>query len=107
MKLARFLFLGMAAMLVSPAWPNCGHAGEEAGPGIRNDAIPDSQDVLAQALESNSEKRAAPPRGFRSGNVQPRSLPRDAARRNEHGFTVSFPSGAPIPTPTVYDGKLY
>ena len=39
--------------------------------------------------------------------MTPRKLDAKAIRLEEKGFTITLPSGAPIPTPTVYKGKLY
>jgi outer membrane protein assembly factor BamB len=64
-------------------------------------------DILATAKEWNSDKFASPPTQFRAGNVTPRQLDANATTTTKDGFTIQLPSGAPIPTPTVYKGKLY
>jgi outer membrane protein assembly factor BamB len=64
-------------------------------------------DVLAKVCEWNSDKFVAPPTDFRQGHVTPRKLEDKALSKNEQGYTVKLPSGAPIPTPSVYRGKLY
>lgn len=65
------------------------------------------QDVLAEVKAMNSDKYAPPPTEFRKGHVTPRKLPENAIQKQKGGFTVSLPSGSPIPTPAVYDGKVY
>ena len=55
----------------------------------------------------NSDKFAAPPTQFRPGHVTPRKLDAEALTRTAGGFTVQLPSKAPVPTPSVYKGKLY
>jgi Ca-activated chloride channel family protein len=64
-------------------------------------------DITAQVKELNSSKYASAPTSFRSGHVTPRKLDDKAIHLQEKGFTITLPSGAPIPTPTVYKGKLY
>ena len=64
-------------------------------------------DITAQVREMNSDKFAAPPTKFRPGHAKPRQLDAKAIQVNETGFVVKLPSGAPIPTPTVYKGKVY
>src|SRR4029077_14231080 len=50
---------------------------------------------------------AAPPTQFRGGHVVSKKLDAKAIQKTETGFSIKLPSGAPIPTPTVYKGKLY
>lgn len=64
-------------------------------------------DMLAKMREWNSDTFAAPPTQFRQGQVTPRKLDEKAVTRTADGFTVQLPSKAPIPTPSVYKGKLY
>src|SRR6266851_4394463 len=63
--------------------------------------------ITAQVREMNSDKFAAPPTQFRTGHVNPKKLDAKAIQKTQTGFTIKLPSGAPIPTPTVYKGKLY
>jgi Ca-activated chloride channel homolog len=69
--------------------------------------VPEKTDITAQVQEMNSSKYALPPTQFRAGHVTPRQLDAKAIHLEEQGFTITLPSGAPIPTPTVYKGKLY
>ena len=62
-------------------------------------------DILATVKERNSDKFAAPPTQFRSGNVTPRQLDAKATTTTKDGFTIQLPSGAPIPTPSVCKGS--
>jgi outer membrane protein assembly factor BamB len=64
-------------------------------------------DIVATVREWNSDKFASPPTKFREGKVTPRQLDDKAITSTKEGFTIKLPSGAPIPTPTVYKGKLY
>jgi outer membrane protein assembly factor BamB len=64
-------------------------------------------DLLTTAKEWNSAKFASPPTTFRKGHVKPRALPARAVAATKNGFVVSLPSKAPIPTPSVYQGKVY
>src|SRR6516225_6189947 len=68
---------------------------------------PEKTDITAQVREMNSDKFAAPPTQFRTGHVNPKKLDAKAIQKTETGFEISLPSGAPVPTPTVYKGKLY
>ncbi|MCS7167692.1 MAG: hypothetical protein RMI91_05420 [Gemmatales bacterium] len=64
-------------------------------------------DITARVQEINSPKYAEPPKRFRSGHVQRKTLDPSMVTRTKNGFLIKFPSRAPIPTPTVYQGKLY
>ncbi len=64
-------------------------------------------DMLATVKEWNSDKFAAPPTQFRQGTVTPRKLDDKATTATKDGFVIQLPSGAPIPTPSVYKDKLY
>lgn len=68
---------------------------------------PEQTDITAQVREMNSDKFAAPPTKFRPGHVKARQLDAKAIANTETGFTIKLPAGAPIPTPTVYNGKLF
>jgi outer membrane protein assembly factor BamB len=64
-------------------------------------------DMLPTVKDWNSDKFAGPPTKFREGKVTPRMLEEKAITETKGGFVVQLPSGAPIPTPSVYDGKLF
>lgn len=64
------------------------------------------EEITEQAREMNSSKFAAPPKQFRPGHAN-RSQRQVKLDRQKNGFSIQFPSGAPIATPTVYQGKLY
>src|SRR5271167_1907701 len=64
-------------------------------------------DITDKVREMNSDKFASPPTEFRTGHVNPHKLDAKAVKKTETGFSIKLPSGAPIPTPTVYKGKLY
>jgi Ca-activated chloride channel family protein len=68
---------------------------------------PEKTDITAQVQEMNSARYASPPSEFRVGRVTPKALPAEALKKTDDGFTIKLPSGAPIPTPTVYKGKLF
>ncbi len=82
-------------------------SGEEARPAGKTVKPAETIDILATAREWNSAKFAGPPSSFRQGHVTPRKLDDKALNATKTGFTVSLPSKAPIPTPTIYDGKVY
>lgn len=67
---------------------------------------PGKIDILTDAKAWNSDKYIAPPTEFRKGNVTPRELDDKAFSKTEAGFVIQLPSKAPVPTPTVYKGKL-
>lgn len=64
-------------------------------------------DITAKVREINSAKFASPPAEFRVGSVNPHKLDAKAITKTKTGFEIKLPSGAPIPTPTLYKGKLY
>jgi outer membrane protein assembly factor BamB len=64
-------------------------------------------DFTREAHEMNSSKFAEPPKEFRQGHVTPRKLEESALSTSKKGYRVQLPSKAPIPTPTIYRGKLY
>src|SRR5262249_33409675 len=64
-------------------------------------------DFTREANEMNSYKFAGPAKEFRQGHVTPRKLAASALSTSKKGYRVQLPSKAPIPTPTVYRGKLY
>lgn len=68
---------------------------------------PEKTDITQEVREMNSDRYASPPTKFREGHVKPRPLDAKAFQKLETGFVISMPSKAPIPTPTVYKGKIY
>lgn len=65
------------------------------------------EEITPQVREINSPKFASPPNQFRPGQAQPKCLVPQMVQRTENGFVIKLPSGAPVPTPTIYHGKLY
>src|SRR4051812_33999292 len=95
-SLAMALFVGCCyALAKTPA------------PADEPDKVKEPVDITAQVKDMNSSKFASPPTEFRTGHVKPRTLDAKAIHLEEKGFTITLPSGAPIPTPTVYKGKIY
>lgn len=76
-------------------------------PRIKADDPPADKDITAEVKEWNSAKFASPANTFRAGHVTPRKLDAKAITNSPTGFTIQLPSKAPIPTPTVYGGKVY
>jgi outer membrane protein assembly factor BamB len=68
---------------------------------------PEKGDITAKVREMNSDKYAAPPTQFRPGHVEKKALDAKATQKTDTGFVIQMPSGAPIPTPTVYKDRLY
>ncbi len=68
---------------------------------------PEKTDITGAVREMNSDKYAPPPTKFRTGHVNAKALDAKAIKKTDTGFTIQMPSGAPIPTPTVYKDKLY
>ena len=68
----------------------------------------ESTDITAEVQRmNNSEKFAGPPVPVRPGKVVPRVQDVGTFKDTAKGFTIQLPSKAPIPTPTVYKGKIY
>lgn len=92
-------------LLAACAWlphPSTHAATEPADPSTA--AKQDNDLAWAQAMNDAGH---APPATFRAGHVTPRTLPEAATARSEGRFEVRLPSGAPITTPAVYDGRVY
>jgi outer membrane protein assembly factor BamB len=81
--------------------------GEEPKPVRKPAKAEGNTDMLATVKEWNSDKFAAPPSTFRAGHVTPRKLDDKAVTSTQNGFVVQLPSGAPVPTPSVFAGKVY
>ncbi|MFO0823662.1 MAG: PQQ-binding-like beta-propeller repeat protein [Gemmataceae bacterium] len=68
---------------------------------------PADKDITDDVKSWNSDKFTSPPTTFRPGHVTPRKFDAKALAKTESGFSIQLPSKAPIPTPTVYNGKVY
>ena len=68
---------------------------------------PLGEDILQKARDWQAAPNPKPPTEFRAGHVTPRKLDKDALQAKPGGFEVTLPSGAPVTTPTVYDGKVF
>ncbi len=97
--LASLLLLSLNAVHSDPP--------KEAKKDAKKSSEPETTDFTAQAKEMNSDKFAAPPTSFRVGHVTVKALDAKAITSHAKGFEISLPSNAPIPTPTIYKGKLY
>jgi outer membrane protein assembly factor BamB len=64
--------------------------------------VAQGEDVLAEVKKANSSAFPAPPKTFRSGHVTVRPLDPKMVSARADGFSIEFPSHAPIVTPTVY-----
>jgi outer membrane protein assembly factor BamB len=64
-------------------------------------------DIGATVREWNSDRYFSPPTHFRPGHVTPRPLDERARTGTKNGFVWQMPGKTPVPTPTVYEGKLY
>jgi Ca-activated chloride channel homolog len=62
-------------------------------------------ELIADTL--NAKGTPKPPSQFRRGHVTPRAFDRGALELTPTGFSIAFPSRAPIPTPTVYDNRVF
>ena len=92
---------GAATLLVGDKPPTKSQAKQKV------DAPPKEIDITKQAQQYNSAKYASPPTKFRPGHVTPRKLPKGALKKEKNGFVIQLPSKAPIPTPAVYQDKVY
>ncbi len=82
-------------------------AAEEPKPSDKTAKADAPTDILATVKEWNSDKFAAPPTQFRQGNATIRPVEVKATTATKNGFVIQLPSGAPIPTPSVYKDRLY
>ena len=101
-RLAGWLLVMLPFVLAVVRLPAIEPKADEASAGK-----PPEVDVTAAVRELNSDKYPKPPSDFRPGHATPRKLDPTAIKKSDQGFTIKLPSGAPIPTLTVYDGKLY
>jgi outer membrane protein assembly factor BamB len=96
--LSTCILIAIAAVRLPAAEPNANQPPSGKPPEV---------DVTVAVRELNSDKYPRPPSDFRQGHVTPRKLDPAAITKTDKGFTIKLPSGAPIPTLTVYGGKLY
>jgi Ca-activated chloride channel homolog len=68
---------------------------------------PEEVDILDDYKRIHAEGFPKPPTQFRQGHVTPKKFPAKGLTKTKSGFELTMPSGAPVPTPTVYKGKLY
>jgi Ca-activated chloride channel homolog len=73
----------------------------------KKDTPPPDEDITKTVADWGTDKFAGPPTEFRKGNVTVRELDAKALTKTDSGYTIKLPSGAPITTPTVHDGKVY
>ncbi len=66
----------------------------------------DDEDILEKVVAMNSHT-ADQNSEFRSGHVEPLAFDLDRITKSENGFTIRMPSESPIPTPTIYQDRLY
>ena len=86
----------LSSILLSPA-----HARSPFTP------VPLGEDILQKARDWQAAPNPKPPTEFRAGHVTPRKLGMDALQVKPDGFEITLPSGAPVTTPTAYDGKVF
>jgi len=67
----------------------------------------DKTDITAEVRLMNSKDYQSPPTTFRPGHVKARQLDPKSVKQTADGFLIQLPSKAPVPTPTVYQGKIY
>src|SRR5262245_58751697 len=96
--MSRLLF---AAALASSILLSSAHAWSQFTP----EAL--GEDILQKARDWQDAPNPKPPTEFRAGHVTPRKLGKDALQAKPGGFEITLPSGAPLTTPTVYDGKVF
>jgi outer membrane protein assembly factor BamB len=97
----------LAAALLSLRAEEPKPAAKPAAPNDKTAKADAPVDILATVKEWNSDKFASPPTQFRQGSATPRPLDDKAVTITKDGFVIQLPSGAPIPTPTVYKGRVY
>lgn len=78
----------------------------ESTPKARAFTSLECEDILQEVREVN--RKAAMPSGeFRAGHAQPLKLEKDRIKKNDDGFVIELPSESPIPTPTIYQGRVF
>ena len=70
-------------------------------------AAVDSTNVLEDALKINGPDAPKPPDKFNPGSAFSEGASSFEVESKDYGFSIKFPSGSLVPSPTVHDGKLY
>jgi Ca-activated chloride channel homolog len=70
-------------------------------------AKPLETDVSSEVRAWNSGRYSPPSTEFHAGQATPKNEAAPVIAKTPRGFIIKLPSGAPIPTLTVRDGKLY
>lgn len=99
----RLLFAGLLCCLA--AMPHLG--AQDGAKKDKEKKEPQKTDITAQVREMNSAKYATPPNKFREGHVNAKALDAKALKKTDTGYVIQLPSGAPVPTPTVYKDRLF
>ncbi len=68
---------------------------------------PAEVDILDDYKRINGEEFPQPPTQFRKGSVSEIQFPADKVAKTKGGFEITMPHGTPVPTPTIYQGKLF
>jgi outer membrane protein assembly factor BamB len=98
-------FLGKAALAGAAAWSGfrLPAVAQEAKPGA---APPADVDVTAEWAKLHADPKAAPGTTYKAGHVAA-SPAKPVVTKDASGFTIQLPGGAPVPTPAVYQDRLY
>ena len=67
----------------------------------------DIVDITEKVVAMNREHSKSLPTTWQTGSVEEMQLDANEEAAIGDGFQIELPSGAPIPTPTIYNGKLY
>src|SRR5437867_891725 len=97
--------LGLVLALLAPALVAL--SGEESKPVQKPARANTVGSILPTVLEWNSGKYARPPAQFHKVDAGRQRQIKTTVLSRRDGFTISFPHKGPIPTPTVYRGKVY
>lgn len=70
---------------------------------LRDDGI----DVLRHVLAMNADNMPKPPSHFKTGHVSFTDIGDNYLTKTRIGFIIKLPSNMNVPTPSIYDGKVY
>jgi Ca-activated chloride channel homolog len=109
MRTPAILALSLAALLVpcSALDPSPQPDASEKPDTAKVEDAPMDVDILKDYKRINGPEFPAPPSDFRKGHVTPRKFDAKGLTKTSTGFELVMPNQAPIPTPTVYRGRLF
>ncbi|MBI1901522.1 MAG: PQQ-binding-like beta-propeller repeat protein [Planctomycetia bacterium] len=64
-------------------------------------------DSVLREVAAMNERFPIPEADYRAGSAEPLEFESDRIKKTPTGYVIELPSGSPVPTPTVYQRRLY